>query len=192
MIAPIEQVGGKKARLKNEIVPIPDRATAENVLLDLAEVINEQRAVNARMDAEKLAVTAKYQGELALRELQVTNMLARLENYATTHPEIFPAKRKSVEWPAGKFGFRTDTPSLGLAKRTFGWAQIVAVIAARRLRKFIRIKTEVDKDAILARCGTLEQPTRFQLRTLPALGLKLVQEERFYVEPDLTKTGVQS
>lgn len=61
----------------------------------------------------------------------------------------------------------------------------------KRLRKFIRTKLEVDKDAILARCGTLEKPTKFQQRTLPALGLKLVQVEKFFVEPDLTNTEVR-
>lgn len=90
MISTIEQVGGKKARIKNEVIPIESRAVAEDVLLDLAETINHQRSLNAKMDAEKLAVTARYQADLALCELQVTNMLARLENYATTHPEIFP------------------------------------------------------------------------------------------------------
>lgn len=45
----------------------------------------------------------------------------------------------------------------------------------------------MDKEAILARCGTLEKPTRFQQEMLPQLGLKVVQEENFYVEPDLTK-----
>lgn len=192
MISTIEQVGGKKSRIKNEVIPIESRAVAEDVLLDLAETINHQRSLNAKMDAEKLAVTARYQADLALCELQVTNMLARLENYATTHPEIFPGDRKSVTWPAGKFGFRKDTPSLALAKRSFGWAQILAVISGKRLRKFIRTKLEVDKDAILARCGTLEKPTKFQQRTLPALGIKLVQEEKFFVEPDLTKTEVRS
>ena len=94
-----------------------------------------------------------------------------------------------MEWSAGKFGFRLDPPSLALANRTFGWAKILAVIITKRLRKFVRLKQEVDKDAILARCGTVAKPTKFQTRTLPNLGLKIVQEENFFVEPDLTKAG---
>ena len=187
MISPIEHVSGKKSRIKNEVIPIPDRATAENVLLDIAETINEQRAITAKMDAEKLAVTDKYKDALALTELQITNMLARLEAYATDHPEIFPKDRKSVAWAAGKFGFRTDTPSLALLNRSFTWAKVMSLIALKRWRKFLRMKVEVDKDAMLARCGTLEKPTKFQQQTLAGLGLKLVQEEKFFVEPDLTK-----
>jgi len=177
----------KKSRVTREVIPIKDRATAEAVLLDIAGTINEQRAINARMDAEKLAITKNYQDALALCELQLANMLARLEDYADRNPEIFPKDRKSVQWPAGKFGYRTDTPSLSPINRTFTWAKIQAVIAVKHMRKFLRLKVEVDKDAILARCGTVEKPTKFQTRTLPALGLKIVQAEKFFVEPDLTK-----
>ncbi len=193
MISTTENLAGvaKKTRVKNEVAPVKDRAMAEEVLLELAATINAKIALNASMDARLLEIKGEYQAELAEGELRITNLLARLEQYASTHPEIFPKDRKSVVWPAGKFGWRTDPPSLALLKRSFGWAQILAVIVSKRLRKFVRTKIEVDKDAILARCGTLEKPTRFQTRTLPALGLKLNQEEKFFVEPDLTRTEVK-
>ena len=183
----MEQLGGTKSRTKLADLPILSREEAESVLHLLAVSANEKRLVTAAMDAELLAVKERYQPKLTSHDSFIEAAVARLENYATAHPEIFPKDRKSVEWSAGKFGFRTDTPSLALTKRTFGWAQILVMIVGRRLRKFVRTKLEVDKDAILARCGTLDKPTKFQRRTLPTLGLKIVQGEKFFVEPALTE-----
>ncbi len=192
MIAPIEHVAGRKARIKVEPRKIATRDEAERVLHDIAIAVNAKRKVTADMDAEILLVKNRCQEHLTTLEEQIELDTNRLADFAELNPEIFPKDRKSVQWIAGKFGFRTDTPSLAPISRAFTWAKILAVIGSRRLRKFIRTKIEVDKDAILARCGTKEKPTKFQQHILPALGLKLVQEEKFFVEPDLTKLEVKS
>lgn len=192
MISTIEQVAGKKARIKVETRKITTREEAEIVLHDIAIAVNAKRKVTADMDAEILAIKNRCQPHLTKLDEQIEADSNRLADFAEDHPEIFPKDRKSVQWVAGKFGFRTDTPSLAPISRAFTWAKILAVIGSKRLRKFIRTKIEVDKDAILARCGTKEKPTKFQTRTLPLLGLKLVQEEKFFVEPDLTKVEVKS
>lgn len=196
MISNIEPTGGKSTgknpRIKIAAPKIATREEAETVLHEIAVAANDKRAATAAMDAELLEVKSRHQAKLTECDQRIDAAGERLATWATDHPEIFPKDRKSVAWNAGKFGFRTDTPSLAPLKKTFGWAKILAVIAAKRLRRFVRIKTEVDKDAILARCGTLEKPTKFQEKTLPLIGLKIVQDERFFVEPDLTKAEVQS
>ncbi|MDE2101188.1 MAG: host-nuclease inhibitor Gam family protein [Patescibacteria group bacterium] len=170
---------------------ITTREEAEFVLHQIAVAMNEKRQTTASMDAEILEAKNKFQPLLAACDERIERACERLEKYADSHPELFPKDRKSVEWNLGKFGFRTDTPSLSPISRTFTWAKILGVITTKRLRKFIRTKCEVDKDAILARCGTLKKPTKFQLKTLPLLGLRLVQEDKFFVEPDLTKMEVR-
>ena len=191
MISLNDPIGGE-TKLTFPVAQIARRDQAEAVLHLVALAINDKRKATADMDAELLVVKADYQPDMDTHQSVIDAGCEWLSDFAESHPEIFPKDRKSVTWAAGKFGYRTDTPSLALAKRSFGWAQILAVIAGKRLRKFIRTKMEVDKDAILARCGTLEKPTKFQQRTLPALGLKLVQDEKFFVEPDLTKTEVRA
>lgn len=191
MIAPNETLGGKKARVKVEAPKIATREEAEQVLHDIAIAVNARRKVAADMDAEILVVKNRCQPHLTKLDEQIEADTNRLASFATDHPDIFPKDRKSVQWLAGKFGFRTDTPSLAPVSRAFTWQKILGVIALKRLRKFIRTKAEVDKDAILARCGTKEKPTKFQRTMLPLLGLKLVQEEKFFVEPDLTKLEVR-
>ncbi len=192
MISTTENLGGKKTRVKVEAPKIVTREEAERVLHDIAIAVNAQRKVTADMDAEILVVKNRCQPHLTKLQEQIGADTLRLAAYATAHPEIFPKDRKSAQWIAGKFGFRTDTPSLLPVSRAFTWGKILGVIALKRMRKFIRTKAEVDKDAILARCGTKEKPTKFQREVLPLLGMKLVQEEKFFVEPDLTKLEVRS
>lgn len=181
-----------KSRIKVKLPTLTTREEAEQVLHDIAIAVNSRRKVTADMDAEILVVKIRCQPHLTKLDEQIESDTTRLAGYATDHPELFPKDRKSIQWMAGKFGFRTDTPSLAPVSRAFTWGKILGVIALKRMRKFIRTKAEVDKDAILARCGTKEKPTKFQRNVLPLIGLKLVQEEKFFVEPDLTKLEVQS
>jgi len=165
---------------------------AGQILIDLSVQSNEKRRLTAAMDAKILEVRNEFQARLDACDKAIAVYAEYLEDFALSNPEIFPKDRKSVEWTGGKMGFRTSTPSLALLNRKVNWAQVLAIVTLRRFRKFMRIKKEVDKEAILARCGTVEKPTRFQTKVLPMLGLKLVQDEAFYVEPALTDTEVKS
>ena len=176
-----------KQRIKITPPTITTRDEAEAALNELAEKVNEKRAIAAEMDAQLLSVKDEYQPDLTKCDEAINLKAKQLEAWAIAHPEIFPKNRKSVDMVAGTIGFRKDTPSLVLLNRTVSWAKVLAVLTKARWRKFIRTKMEVDKDAILARAGTLEKPTKFQRTTLPGLGLKIVQEEKFFVEPNLTE-----
>jgi phage host-nuclease inhibitor protein Gam len=186
----LNETGGSKAKTRIKVAreEIGSQADAENTLLQIKEAENDKRRVTADMDAEKLAAENKYQPQLTDLNTRIETLSGQLAAWAEAHPEIFPKDRKSVKWSGGKFGFRLDTPSLALANRSTSWAKVLAIIAGKKWRRFIRIKREVDRDAVLARCGTKEKPTKFQTTVLPTIGLKLVQEENFFVEPDLTET----
>lgn len=181
-----------KSRIKTQVPTIASRDEAEGVMNALALIATNKRIIAARMDKELLAVQEKYSGQLTECDAVMQIEARKLEAWATDHPEEFPKGKKSIALLAGTLGFRKDTPSLVLLNRSFTWAKVLASVAARRWRKFARVKVEVDKDAILARSGTLEKPTKFQRETLPLLGLKIVQAENFFVEPKLTDTEVQS
>ena len=181
-----------KQRIKVVTPVIQTRDEAEGVMNALALIATNKRIIAARMDKELLAVQEKYSGQLTECDAVITSEAKKLEAWANAHPEEFPRNKKSIELLAGTIGFRIDTPSVALLNRTFTWAKVLAFIKAKRWRKFIRVKIEVDKDAILKRAGTLEKPTKFQRETLPEMGLKIVQAENFFVEPKLTDTEVQS
>ncbi len=153
----------------------------------LASKIAEKQSQCAEMDRQILAVKEKFQADITALDTGILQASQQLEVWATANPSEFPKDAKSLAMLAGTIGFRKDTPSLVPLNKTFTWGKIMATIAAKRWRRFIRVKPEVDKAAILARSGTLEKPTKFQRTMLPLLGLKIAQEEKFFIEPDLTK-----
>jgi phage host-nuclease inhibitor protein Gam len=186
MIANLDPTAGGKTRIKKPLVPtLTSRAAAEEMLNSLAASVNAQRALLAERDAKVLAIQNEYAAGLAVLSDAVNIKTEALHAWAMANPDEFPKGRKSLEMGSGLVGFRTGTPKLALASRAFTWAKVLDLVRAKKWRKFLRVAVEVNKDAILARCGTVEKPLPLQ-RKLGQLGLKLVQEESFYVEPDLT------
>lgn len=177
----------KKTRIKIALPTISSRDEAETVMNELALAANNKRKLIASRDAAVLAINQRFESPLAECDEFLLAKTDALRVWAETNPDQFPKDRKSIEFLSGKLGFRTGTPSLALVSRAFTWAKVLAAILNRKMRKLVRTRVEVDKEAVLARCGTVKAPTRFQTKVLPALGLKLVQEESFYVEPELTE-----
>ena len=102
--------------------------------------------------------------------------------WAEANPGQFPKDKKSIALLAGTLGFRTGTPKLALLSRRFNW-EIVLANVQRLIPKFIRNKPEIDKEAILA-----ERDNETLLTAITGCGLKITQDESFYVEPNLTET----
>jgi len=177
-----------KNRIKIEEDVILTRDEAEKVLNELARYSNDKRIIVSDMDEKLLAIKDEYQPLIIMLDSQISGLTRRLETWANMNSEIFPKDKKSLKMMAGTIGYRFDTPSIHTINRSVTWAKVLAELVKKRWRKFVRVKMEVDKDAILKRCGTLKKPTKFQSEILPTLGLKLVQEEKFYVEPNLTET----
>ena len=175
-----------KPRIKPSVPILTTRQQAEDCMNRLARNFADKQVECGKMDVEILAVKEKFSDAIALLDLTIQADAQSLETWATANPQEFPKDRKSLALLAGTVGFRKDTPSLQPLNKTFTWARILATITAKKWRRFIRNKPDVDREAILARSGTLEKPTKFQRTILPLLGLRVVQEEKFFVEPDLT------
>lgn len=176
-----------KNRIKPTVRILTSRAQAENQVQAIALLSAAKQVESGRMDKEILAVKEKYAPRISEMDATIQLAAQELEVWAQSNPNEFPAGRKSIAFLAGTIGFRKDTPSLQPLSKAFTWTKILATITGKKWRRFIRQKPEVDKDAILARAGTLDKPTKFQREVLPLLGLRVVQEEKFFVQPDLTK-----
>ena len=80
---------------------------------------------------------------------------------------------KSKQLNAGTLGFRLGQPSLKtMAKLT--WEKVLEILQVNKMKKFIRVKTEVDKQALLA--SDLDD------ESLKGFGVRRVQEERFFYD----------
>ena len=182
-----------KARIKINLPVITSREEAEAVMNDLALAANNKRKFVVKLDAEKLAAENRYAANIAECELAVKAKSDALRAWAEANPEAF-GKKKSIEFAAGTLGFRTGTEKVSLLSRAWNWEKVLDAIKARAFQ-FVRTKEEVDKDAILAfvrDCKTAEDREQTTLNVLKPIGVKIEQEESFFVEPKLTETEVQS
>jgi hypothetical protein len=76
----------------------------------------------------------------------------------------------------GLVGFRTGTPKLKLLSG-WTWEKVLEFISVNQLMDLIRTKKEVDKELILANRDCIKP------ETLKQIGIKVVQDEAFFVEP---------
>jgi phage host-nuclease inhibitor protein Gam len=173
-------------RIKVKLAHITTRDEAEAVMAELAGAANQQRQLHARRDADGLALDEKYRADLAACATRLTAATETLRAWAETHPEQFPRDRKSLQLPGGTLGFRTGTPKLALLSRAWTWEIVLEKLKTLPGRSgCIRTKEEVDKEALLTglKAGRLDPAE--------TIGVKIVQDESFFIEPALSEPAAR-
>lgn len=166
-----------KNRIKKSLQPaITTREEAEVRMNELATAANTRISLIADLDDKILAMKSQFESAIAKQDEVIKAASADLEAWAVAHPELF-VKPKSVAFLSGVVGFRTGTPRLKLL-RGWNWGKVTEAVQ-QLLPNFIRSKPEVDKEGIIA---TRDDLAEF----LPDVGLEVVQNEGFYIEPKLT------
>lgn len=162
-------------RVKMNAGPIiKTREEMEEVVRTINELTQIRDSLTVEMDAELTEVREQYAGKMFSAQTNLDKIMGFAKEWAEANKESF-GDRKSIEMAHGVVGFRTGTPKLKpLAGMT--WEKIKA-----RLLNFgkgyTRTTVEVDKEAILADREALKA------EGLQALGVKVAQDESFYVEP---------
>ena len=174
----------KKTRLKTSALPADfSREEAEAAVAAITQLTIKKNSLTADMDEEITKIRSRY-------ELTIGNLTARIDqnteyvrDWALANPEEF-GKKKSLEMTHGIIGFRTGMPKL---KTLSGWTFARVLEALKGLpwgRAFTRIKEEVDKEGILSAFSS----ENISLGELREIGVRVDQEESFFVEPDVTET----
>lgn len=171
----------KKPRIRSTEQIIVTREEAELLVNDIALAENRRRALNAEMDEKILAIRESYTPALDQCSSDIKAKSVIVQAWAESAPEEF-AKKKHVKFYAGAVGFRTGTPKL---KTLSGWTFARVLEKLQSLAwgaAFVRVKSEVDKEGLIAQVSQgILQPAE-----LREIGVKVEQDEAFYIEPDLT------
>lgn len=153
------------------------------VLRSLTDVDNALRIIAGRK--RELAVIAAAMNE-SIEAARAAAMEAGSEHwaeiiaqerallkYAEYHkPELF-AQKKSLALTHGEIGYRLSSKLKLAAKQT--WERVLGKLREADMRGYIRVKEEVDKEAL----------RELSAERLALLGCKLCQEDVFYYEvPD--------
>lgn len=168
------------ARTKKTVVSGISREQAEQAFADFAAADAKCQNLTSKMDIEMTHIREKYADRLAELSAVKERNFEIMQAYAVENKEVLFAKKKSVESAHGVFGFRTGTPKLKNLKG-FTWAAVTSV-CKELLPQYIRTTEELAKDKLLADRDNPKVAGYF-----PKIGVQVVQEETFYVEPKKEK-----
>ena len=173
-----------KNRIKVEIDTIITREEADALVADIAGCENNRRVIQAKLDKEKLELESKYASEFELIDERVKQDRDALKGWAGQNPQLFE-KKKSYEFACGTVGFRTGMPALKPLNKS--WNMDKALQATmQHLPNFIIGKPVIDSAGLIAQ---REDPDI--IAQLPKCGLRIVQQETFYVDPKLADTDAR-
>lgn len=166
-------------RIKTTAPLLRTREDVERAVRQVCELKAFSQETAALMDQRILEIKADYEAQLGDAAQEIDLHVESLRAWAEANPGEFE-KKKSLELTSGIIGFRTGTPKL---KTITGWTwdRVLEAIKWNKLNEWVRVKEEVNKDAILAERN---DHTPVALR---AIGVQIVQDESFYVEPNLTE-----
>ena len=156
------------------------REQAEEAMRLLAIETYKLDAEEAALNKELAAIRAKHEAEITAFQETIELLEAQVRSWADKNPETF-AKKKSVDMVHGTYGYRTSPPSIKPVPGVT-WEKVQAILDSKR-PDFIRVKKEVDKDALLA-ARSLMTADDFAI-----LGLRINQPEEFYADPKKDQAG---
>lgn len=164
------------ARTKKTVVSGINREQAEQAFADFAAADAKVQNLTSKMDIEMTRIREKYADQLAELETKKGEAFDLMQAYAVENKDELFSKKKSVESAHGVFGFRTGTPKLKNLKG-FTWAAVTN-LCKELLPSYIRITEELNRQKLLDDRGLPKVAKYF-----PKIGVQVVQEESFFVEP---------
>ncbi len=164
---------GTKTRKKAAAADLPIPKSMEEAADYVAQIGRERRDIEGieRTLNEKLTeLRTEYAEMSAAHREKAERLFEGLKMYCEVNRHtICPGDRKSKVLPTGTIAWRVTPPSVRLSKVE----EVLRELQERGLSEYIRVKQEVDKEAILsAPAGVAGIP-----------GISICQREEFVVEP---------
>jgi phage host-nuclease inhibitor protein Gam len=132
--------------------------------------------LNNIIASEQSEIYERYADNLAALQQQQQEAFEQIKTYCLQHKETLFAKRRSMHTAAGTLGFRLGTPKLKPIDNTT-WTEILPLLKVH-LPGYVRTIEEPAKDLLLQHRHTFAVASQ-----LLSLGLQVVQDEVFYIEP---------
>lgn len=167
------------ARQSKKLIQEVTLESCEESFARYNQCTSELQILEGKMNKELTAVKEKYESRITKLQEEKGECFEVMQVYAEDNHEQLFSKKKSIEFTFGTIGFRTGTPRLQ-TRKGFKWAGVFELVK-ENFAKYIRIKEEVNKELILADRNITD---------LKAMGLEVIQDETFYVEPNLEVVSV--
>lgn len=148
----------------------------EAAFTEFATADAKLQKTNATMDVEITRIREKYADTIAQLTERKEKAFDIIQAFALANKEDLFSKKKSMETVHGTLGFRTGTPKLKLLKG-FTWDAVTNMLK-EFLPAYVRTTEEPAKDKLLA-----DRENEEVAQFLPKVGIAVIQEETFFVEP---------
>lgn len=152
----------------------------EDAMSTYAVADSKEVKINAIMDEKFTKIREQYSADLVTHAEEKEKAFETIQTYCEENKEVLFAKKRSIDTAHGTVGFRTGQPALKTEKG-FTWGSILTLLKTFA-PNYIRTKEEPNKELLLAERDTDEVKV-----LLPKVGIKVVQEEAFFI--DLKKEG---
>ena len=157
---------------KRTVIPVPK--SLDEAAQFLADIGQEQRATEEIRSGLNTAVDKLKTQAMADDEphqKRISQLVEGLFAYAEAHRDELTdgGKRKTVEVPTGIFGWRMTPPAVSLRDVK----SILESLKSLKLKRFIRTKEEVDKEAMLKEPDVAKT----------VKGVSISQREEFVAKP---------
>lgn len=144
-------------------------------MLQLSQAQTTLKQTEANMEKKIQKVRESYQEDIYTQQSIIMEATAKLKAFAEHNREELFTKKKSMETPHGRIGFRIGQWKVGYEK---GFSKKALGLIQELKLPFIRTKEEIDKDKIL----TVREDEE-QMKQLALCGIKVTQDETFFAEP---------
>lgn len=170
-----------KRTIKKELIPIPQNLKEASDFL--AEIGREQRIIDGlkkELNETIEKIKKQYLEKTQIHEKNISEKFEGLYIFAQKNRNELTEneKKKSIELPTGIFGWRLTPPSVSLKSVK----SVLSEILKRGLNEFIRIKQEIDKEAMLKKPELASS----------IKGVSIVQYEEFFVKPSELEIEIKS
>ena len=159
---------------KREIIT-PEQKELETAVAVYAKVNADLVKTETMVDGKILAIREKYDEKLQSLEKERTDALDGVKVVADGNRESLFVKAKRVQTSRGTVGYRLGKPKLVLAEGK-SWNDLADKVK-ELAPDYVRVKIEVAKDRLFA-----DRELPFVQALLETIGVKVVQDEQFYVE----------
>lgn len=128
--------------------PIPrNRDEADQLIFQLGVAMREHAWCETAMNEDLAKLKAEYETQAAPIAVTIAVLTEGIQTWAEAHrSELLAGDSKTVKLGNGEIAWRARPASVSLR----GVDKIIAWCRSHRLSKFLRMKTEVSKEAMLA------------------------------------------
>ena len=152
---------------------ITTQAAFEATVDDICRLQLDHEQLTTLRDRLLMEIREEHDPEIERIGKEIKEKLVLCEKFAISHRNTIFGRLKSAAASLGHYGFRIGNPTLKLLNRKWKWADVVATLQATKREELLRTKIEANKDAL----------KRLPPEELATIGLRIDQDETFYIEP---------